>query len=158
MSDMKIIEKSEEGIETIPQIIRNNAQKWSDRTAMCMKRFGIWEKFTWRQYYDVVKHFSLGVVSLGGLSFPNFALGPILILIFSIELGWLPVSGAGTGRIFGPRFWLYLILPAITLGSGLAGVLLGAWLSSVLPARPLRAALSVALFALGLGLCWKACF
>ena len=65
----------------------------------------------------------LGVVSLGGLSFPNFALGPILILIFSIQLGWLPVSGAGTGRIFSPRFWLYLILPAITLGSGLAGVL-----------------------------------
>jgi peptide/nickel transport system permease protein len=65
----------------------------------------------------------LGVVSLGGLSFPNFALGPILILIFSIKLGWLPVSGAGTGPILGPRFWLYLILPAITLGSGLAGVL-----------------------------------
>jgi peptide/nickel transport system permease protein len=65
----------------------------------------------------------LGVVSLGGLSFPNFALGPILILIFSIRLGWLPVSGAGAGRIFGPHFFLYLILPAITLGCGLAGVL-----------------------------------
>jgi ABC-type dipeptide/oligopeptide/nickel transport system permease component len=61
----------------------------------------------------------LGVVSLGGLSFPNFALGPILILIFSIRLGWLPVSGAGAGR----DFLLYLILPAITLGSGLAAVL-----------------------------------
>jgi ABC-type dipeptide/oligopeptide/nickel transport system permease component len=61
----------------------------------------------------------LGVVSLGGLSFPNFALGPILILIFSIRLGWLPVSGAGTGR----DFLLYLILPALTLGSGLAAVL-----------------------------------
>jgi peptide/nickel transport system permease protein len=46
-----------------------------------------------------------------------------LILIFSIRLGWLPVSGAGTGRIFAPQFFLYLILPAITLGSGLAGVL-----------------------------------
>jgi len=65
----------------------------------------------------------LGVVSLGGLSFPNFALGPILILIFSIQLGWTPVSGAGTGPIFGAGFWLYLVLPAITLGSGLAGVL-----------------------------------
>ena len=65
----------------------------------------------------------LGVVSLGGLSFPNFALGPILILIFSIQLGWLPVSGAGTGRIFGWQFLVYLILPAITLGSGLAGIL-----------------------------------
>ena len=65
----------------------------------------------------------LGVVSLGGLSFPNFALGPILILIFSIRLGWLPVSGAGSGRIFAPDFLLYLVLPAITLGSGLAAVL-----------------------------------
>ncbi len=60
-----------------------------------------------------------GVVSLGGLSFPNFALGPILILAFSIELGWLPVSGAGSGRDFA----LYLILPAVTLGSGLAAIL-----------------------------------
>lgn len=65
----------------------------------------------------------LGIVSLGGLSFPNFALGPILILIFSIKLGWLPVSGAGTGAVLGPEFWVYLVLPAITLGSGLAGVL-----------------------------------
>ena len=65
----------------------------------------------------------LGVASLGGLSFPNFALGPILILIFSIKLGWLPVSGAGSGPIFGPGFWLYLVLPAVTLGSGLAGIL-----------------------------------
>jgi len=65
----------------------------------------------------------LGVVSLGGLSFPNFALGPILILLFSIRLGWLPVSGAGTGSIIAPDFLLYLILPAVTLGSGLAAVL-----------------------------------
>jgi peptide/nickel transport system permease protein len=61
----------------------------------------------------------LGVLSLGGLSFPNFALGPILILLFSIRLGWLPVSGAGSGG----DFLLYLILPAVTLGSGLAAVL-----------------------------------
>lgn len=65
----------------------------------------------------------LGVASLAGLSFPNFALGPILILVFSIELGWLPVSGAGAGPLFGAQFWLYLILPAITLGMGLAGIL-----------------------------------
>ena len=65
----------------------------------------------------------LGVASLGGLSFPNFALGPILILIFSIKLGWLPVSGAGTGPILGPQFFFYLVLPAVTLGSGLAGIL-----------------------------------
>jgi ABC-type dipeptide/oligopeptide/nickel transport system permease component len=63
----------------------------------------------------------IGILSLGGLSFPNFALGPILILIFSIKLGWTPVSGAGAGPVLGPQFWVYLILPAITLGSGLAG-------------------------------------
>ena len=41
---------------------------------------------------------TLSVVSLFGLSFPTFALGPILILVFAIGFGWLPVSGAGVGR------------------------------------------------------------
>src|ERR1700685_3463386 len=41
----------------------------------------------------------LSVVSLFGLSFPNFALGPILILLFAIKLGWLPVSGAASHQI-----------------------------------------------------------
>jgi peptide/nickel transport system permease protein len=57
----------------------------------------------------------LSVVSLFGLSFPNFALGPILILLFSIRLGWLPVSGSGT--------FAHLILPAITMGGALAAIL-----------------------------------
>jgi ABC-type dipeptide/oligopeptide/nickel transport system permease component len=63
---------------------------------------------------------ALGVVSLFGLSFPSFALGPALILIFSIALGWLPVSGAGVGT---SDFLRHLILPAITLGLGMAAVL-----------------------------------
>ena len=63
---------------------------------------------------------TLGVVSLVGLSFPNFALGPILILIFSIRLGWLPVSGPGTDL---PSFLAHLVLPAVTLGLGLAAIL-----------------------------------
>jgi peptide/nickel transport system permease protein len=57
----------------------------------------------------------LSVVSLFGLSFPNFALGPILILFFAIKLGWLPVSGAG--RLAN------LVLPAITMGGALAAIL-----------------------------------
>jgi ABC-type dipeptide/oligopeptide/nickel transport system permease component len=57
----------------------------------------------------------LSFVSLLGLSFPNFALGPILILFFAIGLGLLPVSGAGT--------WAHLVLPAITLGGALAAIL-----------------------------------
>ena len=57
----------------------------------------------------------LSVVSLFGLSFPNFALGPILILLFSIRIGWLPVSGSGT--------LAHLVLPAITMGGALAAIL-----------------------------------
>jgi peptide/nickel transport system permease protein len=60
-----------------------------------------------------------GVVSLVGLSFPNFALGPILIILFSIKLGWLPVSGSGSGW----SFFTHMVLPAVTLGSGMAALL-----------------------------------
>ena len=63
---------------------------------------------------------TLGLLSLTGLSFPNFALGPIFIVVFSIGLGWLPVSGAGIGA---EDFLLHLILPAITLGIGMAAIL-----------------------------------
>ena len=57
----------------------------------------------------------LSAVSLLGLSFPSFALGPILILLVSIKLGWLPVSGAGD--------LAHLVLPAATMGSALAAIL-----------------------------------
>ena len=58
---------------------------------------------------------AISVVSLFGLSFPNFALGPVLILLFAIKIGWLPVSGSGT--------FAHLVLPAITMGSALAAIL-----------------------------------
>ena len=58
---------------------------------------------------------ALSVISLFGLSFPNFALGPVLILFFAIGLGWLPVSGSGS--------LAHLVLPAITMGSALAAIL-----------------------------------
>src|SRR5215469_9456447 len=58
---------------------------------------------------------AIGVFTLLGLSVPNFALGPVLILVFSVILGWLPVSGRG-----GPA---HLVLPAITLGAALAAIL-----------------------------------
>ena len=58
---------------------------------------------------------AISVISLFGLSFPNFALGPILILVFAIKFGWLPVSGSGS--------FAHLILPAITMGGALAAIL-----------------------------------
>ena len=57
----------------------------------------------------------LSVVSLFGLSFPNFALGPVLILFFAVKLGWLPVSGSGS--------FANLVLPAVTMGGSLAAIL-----------------------------------
>jgi peptide/nickel transport system permease protein len=53
--------------------------------------------------------------SLVGVSMPNFLLGPLLIILFSIALGWFPVSGRGG--------ILSLILPAVTLGTALAAIL-----------------------------------
>jgi len=53
--------------------------------------------------------------SLIGVSIPNFWLGPVLMLIFAVGLGWLPVSGMDQpGSI---------VLPTITLGTALAAVL-----------------------------------
>lgn len=58
---------------------------------------------------------AVGLFTLFGLSVPNFALGPVLILIFSVIIGWLPVSGRGGIS--------HLILPAVTLGAALAAIL-----------------------------------
>ena len=54
-------------------------------------------------------------VALLGVSIPNFWLGPLLILLFSIELDWLPVSERGGIESY--------ILPCLTLGTSLAAIL-----------------------------------
>jgi peptide/nickel transport system permease protein len=59
-----------------------------------------------------------------GAAMPNFWLGPLLIIVFSIQLGWLPVSGyGGIG---------YLVLPALTLGTAMSAVLTRMTRSSML--------------------------
>jgi len=55
------------------------------------------------------------VVALVGVSMPNFWLGPLLILAFSVNLGWLPLGGAEGVSSY--------ILPAITLGTAMAAIL-----------------------------------
>jgi len=54
-------------------------------------------------------------LALLGMSIPSFWLGPLLILVFSVGLGWTPVSGRDGLST--------LILPAVTLGTGMAAVL-----------------------------------
>ncbi|HEU5350437.1 MAG TPA: ABC transporter permease [Terracidiphilus sp.] len=66
---------------------------------------------------------SLSVVSLMGLSVPVIALGPVLILVFSILLGWTPVSGASAGGAHGEIDWRYLVLPSVAMGASLAAIL-----------------------------------
>ncbi|MDY6910941.1 MAG: AMP-binding protein [Chloroflexota bacterium] len=52
--------------DTLPKIIQSNYRKYGDRrVALREKEFGIWKRYTWQDCYQNVKHFSLGLVSLG---------------------------------------------------------------------------------------------
>jgi peptide/nickel transport system permease protein len=55
-------------------------------------------------------------VSLGAVATPSFWIGPMLVLLFAVELGLLPVAGHGTAA--------HLVLPALTLGTGMSGILI----------------------------------
>ena len=50
---------------TIPKLIRRNYEQWPRSAAMAMKNFGVWQRYSWQDYYDSVKYFSLGMISLG---------------------------------------------------------------------------------------------
>jgi ABC-type dipeptide/oligopeptide/nickel transport system permease component len=65
----------------------------------------------WR---DTVADHAAMTISLAGICLPNFWLGPLLAIIFGVELGWLPVSGRGGVE--------HLVLPAVSLGAALAAV------------------------------------
>ncbi len=54
-------------------------------------------------------------LAVSGISFPAFALGMLLMQVFSVELGWLPMVGADS--------WRHYILPSLTLGAAVAAVM-----------------------------------
>ena len=56
---------SAENQATIPKLIRHNYERWGSHTAMCMKSFCIWQRYTWDDYYKKTKYFSLGLINLG---------------------------------------------------------------------------------------------
>jgi peptide/nickel transport system permease protein len=73
---------------------------------------------------DTVWDYAVNVVSLWGISTPNFWLGIMMIFLFSVYLGWLPASGY-VSPIDDP--WLSFkttIMPAFVLGNSIAGVLM----------------------------------
>lgn len=58
--------------------------------------------------------FAMGFAILG-ISVPHLYLGPLLMIVFSLDLRWVPLTGKGG--------WPHLVLPAITLGTALAAIL-----------------------------------
>jgi peptide/nickel transport system permease protein len=73
--------------------------------------------------YSFLDHSTM-FLALVGVSMPNFWLGPLLIWVFSIQLGWFPVSGKGG--------LAHLLLPALTLGASMAAIVARMTRSSVL--------------------------
>jgi ABC-type dipeptide/oligopeptide/nickel transport system permease component len=65
----------------------------------------------WRRTF--VDHVAM-TAAMAGVSIPNFWLGPLLAIVFGVELGWLPVSGRGGLE--------HLVLPAVSLGGALAAI------------------------------------
>lgn len=63
------------------------------------------------------------VVALGGISIPSFWLGLLLMLLFSLQLRWLPASGRG-GPLWTWQGLRHIIMPAITLGAMASGILM----------------------------------
>ncbi|MCL2899573.1 ABC transporter permease [Brenneria tiliae] len=64
------------------------------------------------------------IVALSGLSIPNFWLGIMLILLISVNLGWLPASGYESIFVDPARSLKTTIMPAFVLGTALAATLM----------------------------------
>lgn len=73
--------------------------------------------------YSVIDNVGM-VAALLGVATPNFWLGLMMIILFSLNLGWLPSGGMGT--------WKHYIMPAITLGTGDAALITRMTRSSML--------------------------
>src|SRR5499427_686996 len=85
----------------------------------------------WSMVWSVLFGMAIGIVSavyrnrwpdrlgmtlaVSGISFPAFALGMVLMQIFSVQLGWLPTVGADS--------WRHYILPSLTLGAAVAAIM-----------------------------------
>ncbi|HSI27872.1 MAG TPA: nickel ABC transporter permease [Methylophilus sp.] len=72
---------------------------------------GIWSALKAGHWQDVM----VTMVSIRLAAMPAFWLGPVLMLVFAVWLGWLPVSGMDSPAA--------IILPAVTLGLGLSAIL-----------------------------------
>ena len=74
--------------------------------------------------HDTAIDYGASMVALWGLSIPNFWLGILMILLFSVTLGWLPASGFVTPAESLKQNLLTLIMPAFVLGNAIAAVMM----------------------------------
>jgi len=85
---------------------------WSLLIGLCVGiPLGVYAALRAGRWQDLV----VTIVSVRLSAMPAFWLGPMLMLLFAVWLGWLPVSGMGSGNA--------IILPAMTLGLGLSAIL-----------------------------------
>lgn len=82
-------------------------------------------KGTWVDY-------TANVLALSGLSIPNFWLGIMMILLVSVNLGWLPASGYESPWVDPVRSFQTMLMPSFVLGTGLAAALMRHTRSSML--------------------------
>ena len=86
-------------LDTLPKCLKHCYQKYGDRrAAMRHKHFGIWQEYTWKDYYDNAKYCCLGLTSLG------LKRGDAVIIMgenepepYWAELGIMAAGGIGTG-------------------------------------------------------------
>ena len=81
-----------------------------------------------KKQYSAVDNVSM-VLSLIGVSMPNFWFGLLVVIVFALNLGWLPSQGMGEG---GVELLKSLVLPALTLGTGCAATITRMTRSSML--------------------------
>lgn len=84
------------------------AMSWSVLFGLCVGIFSAINRNRWPDHMGMT-------LAVSGISFPSFALGLLLMTVFSVWLGWLPTVGADTPR--------HYVLPALTLGAGVAAVM-----------------------------------
>jgi long-chain acyl-CoA synthetase len=86
--------------QTLPQLVRRNAERFGDRPAIREKDRGIWQTYTWRQYHDHVRDFALGLLALG------FRRGETLSVIGDNRprLYWAQVAAQALGGIAVPVY------------------------------------------------------